>query len=72
MYRAGGVGSPSGAGRPRTAIRPATLAGAKSPAKKRHTPLTADEHKEFAQLQELACERAAPFDRDLRSTMNHF
>src|SRR5260370_36288224 len=35
-------------------------------AKKRLTPLTAEEHEEFARLQELACERAAPFDRELR------
>jgi hypothetical protein len=37
-------------------------------AKKKLTPLTAEEHEDFARLQELACERAAPFDRELRHT----
>ncbi len=35
-------------------------------AKKRQTPLTAEEKQEFGRLQELANERAAPFDRELR------
>jgi hypothetical protein len=38
-------------------------------AKKRHAPLAAEEHEEFVQLQELASERAAPFDRELRRTV---
>jgi hypothetical protein len=38
-------------------------------AKKRHAPLTAEENEEFARLQELACEQAAPFDRALRRTV---
>jgi hypothetical protein len=38
-------------------------------AKKRHTPLTAEEYEEFVRLQELASERAAPFDRALRRTV---
>jgi len=37
--------------------------------KKRHTPLTAEEHEEFVRLQEVACEQAAPFDRELRRTL---
>jgi hypothetical protein len=35
-------------------------------AKKSHTPLSAEEAEEFGRLQELACERASPFDRELR------
>jgi hypothetical protein len=38
-------------------------------AKKRHTPLTGEESDEFARLQELTSERAAPFDRALRRTV---
>jgi hypothetical protein len=38
-------------------------------AKKKQFPLTAEEHTEFVRLQELACEQAAPFDRELRSTV---
>ena len=38
-------------------------------AKKRYARLTADEHQEFVQLQELAFERATPFDRELRRTV---
>jgi hypothetical protein len=38
-------------------------------AKKRDTPLTAEEYEEFVRFQELACERAAPFDRALRRTV---
>src|SRR5438067_1515465 len=37
--------------------------------KKRHALLTTEEHEEFVRLQELACERAAPFDRELRRTV---
>ncbi len=38
-------------------------------AKKKQAPLTAEEQKEFSRLQELVCERAAPFDRELRQTV---
>jgi len=38
-------------------------------AKRRQTPLTAEEHEEISRLQELACEQAAPFDRELRRTV---
>ena len=38
-------------------------------AKKRLAPLTAEEHDEFLRLQDLASERAAPFDRALRRTV---
>jgi hypothetical protein len=38
-------------------------------AKKSQAPLTAEEHEEFGRLQELACERAWPFDRELRRTV---
>lgn len=38
-------------------------------AKKKQAPLTALEQEEFSQLQELVCQRAAPFDRELRRTV---
>src|SRR4051812_44248315 len=38
-------------------------------AKKRQTSLTAEEHEEFGRLQALVCERALPFDRELRRTV---
>ena len=38
-------------------------------AQKGCTPLTAAEQEEFARLQEVASERAAPFDRALRRTV---
>jgi hypothetical protein len=38
-------------------------------AKKKQSPLTAEEHTELARLQEIAYEQAVPFDRQLRHTV---